>query len=33
MSAVADTFFTSNFVDDYRLTDDFANQPVLLAQN
>jgi hypothetical protein len=33
LSAVADTFFTSNFVNDYRLTDDFANQPVLLAQN
>ena len=32
LDAVADTFFTSNFVNDYRLADDFANQPMLLTQ-
>jgi hypothetical protein len=33
LTAVADTFFTSNYVNDYRLTDDFANRRMLIAQN
>lgn len=33
LTAVADTFFTSNYVNDYRLTDDFANQRTLIALN
>jgi hypothetical protein len=33
LTAVADTFFTSNFVNDYRLTDDFASQRMLIAQD
>jgi hypothetical protein len=31
LTAVADTFFTSNYVNDYRLTDNFSNQRTLLV--
>jgi hypothetical protein len=31
LTAVADTFFTSNLVNDYRLTDNFSNQRTLMV--